>query len=54
MRIGVAMFSYCGELTFGITSDLEVTDLDVLVDGINEAWSSLSGPKVPISGDLRP
>ena len=54
VRIGVAMFSYCGELTFGITSDLDVTDLDVLVEGIDEAWSSLTGPKVPISGDLRP
>ena len=31
--IGVAMFSYCGVLTFGVTSDLDVTDLDVLVRG---------------------
>lgn len=43
VRIGVAMFSYCGELTFGITSDLEVADLDVLVEGIDAAWWSLVG-----------
>lgn len=54
VRIGVAMFSYCGELTFGITSDFDVTDLDVLVEGIDEAWSALAGPKVPAVGDLRP
>lgn len=52
--IGVAMFSYCGELTFGVTSDLDVTDLDVLVAGIEEGWWSLAGPKVPVVGDLRP
>jgi diacylglycerol O-acyltransferase / wax synthase len=52
--IGVAMFSYCGELTFGVTSDLDVTDLDVLVDGIEAGWWSLAGPKVPVSRDLRP
>jgi diacylglycerol O-acyltransferase / wax synthase len=56
--IGVAIFSYCGELTFGVTSDLDVTDLDVLVDGIEAAWWALAdtpaGPKVPVPGDLRP
>lgn len=54
VRIGVAMFSYRGELTFGLTSDLDVTDLDVLVTGIREAWSALAGPKVLAAGDLRP
>ena len=55
--IGVAIFSYCGELTFGVTSDLDVTDLDVLVDGIEAGWSALvstAGPKVPAPGDLGP
>jgi diacylglycerol O-acyltransferase / wax synthase len=52
--IGVAMFSYCGELTFGVTSDLDITDLDVLVEGIEAGWWSLTGPKVPLAGDLRP
>ena len=50
--IGVAMFSYCGELTFGVTSDLDVTDLDVLVEGIEEGWWSLAGPKVPVGEDV--
>ncbi|RYC13373.1 wax ester/triacylglycerol synthase family O-acyltransferase [Nocardioides zhouii] len=45
IRIGVAMFSYCGELTFGITSDLDVADLDVLVEGIDAAWWSLAGSR---------
>jgi hypothetical protein len=52
--IGVAIFSYCGELTFGVTGDLDVTDLDVLVEGIEAGWWSLAGPKVPVPGDLRP
>ena len=54
VRIGVAVFSYCGELTFGVTSDLDVTDLDVLVEGIEAGWWSLAGPKVPVAGDRRP
>jgi WS/DGAT/MGAT family acyltransferase len=45
--IGVAMFTYAGQLTFGVTADREVTDLDVLVDGIAAAWWSLAGTKVP-------
>jgi len=45
--IGVAMFSYCGVLTFGVTSDLDVTDLDVLVEGIEAGWWSLVGPMAP-------
>jgi WS/DGAT/MGAT family acyltransferase len=48
--IGVAMFSYCGVLTFGVTSDLDVTDLDVLVEGIEAAWWSLAGPNVLAGG----
>jgi hypothetical protein len=30
-------------LTFGVTSGLDVTDLDVLVDGIEAGWWSLAG-----------
>lgn len=51
VRIGVAVFSYCGELTFGVTSDLDVTDLDVLVRAIEAGWWSLAGPSVPAPGD---
>jgi len=47
--IGVAMFTYAGQLTFGVTSDHAVTDLDVLVDGIRTAWWALAGTKVPIA-----
>jgi diacylglycerol O-acyltransferase len=52
--IGVAMFTYAGQLTFGVTADRDVTDLDVLVDGITSAWWSLAGTKVPAPQDLRP
>jgi WS/DGAT/MGAT family acyltransferase len=47
--LGVAMFTYAGQLTFGVTADHAVTDLDVLVDGIRTAWWALAGTKVPIS-----
>lgn len=47
VRVGVAMFSYCGELTFGISGDRDVEDLDVLADGIEDAWWSLAGSFVP-------
>jgi len=47
VRIGVAIFSYDGKVTFGITGDWETTsDLDVLVRGIEEGMAqmlSLSG-----------
>jgi diacylglycerol O-acyltransferase len=45
--IGVAMFTYAGQLTFGVTGDRDVTDLDVLVDGIEAAWWELASTKVP-------
>jgi len=51
VRVGVAMFSYCGELTFGISADRDVDDLEVLADGIESAWWALAGPKVPAGGD---
>jgi diacylglycerol O-acyltransferase / wax synthase len=54
VRIGVAMFSYCDRLTFGVTGDAHVTDLDVLVEGIREGWQELSGAKVPAVEDLWP
>ena len=56
--IGVAMFTYAGELTFGVTVDRDVDDLGVLLDGITTAWWSLAGApagtKVPAPQDLRP
>ncbi|MBJ7356773.1 wax ester/triacylglycerol synthase family O-acyltransferase [Nocardioides sp.] len=50
--IGVAMFTYAGQLTFGVTADRAVSDLDVLVDGITSAWWSLAGTKVLGPQDL--
>lgn len=42
VRIGVAVFSYGGQLGFGLTGDYErVRDLDVLVDGIDDAFAEL-------------
>ena len=42
VRIGIAMFSYHGRLTFGLTGDFETTaDLDVLARGIDSSMAEL-------------
>ncbi|HXR29279.1 MAG TPA: wax ester/triacylglycerol synthase family O-acyltransferase [Solirubrobacteraceae bacterium] len=42
MRLGVAIFSYDGALTFGVTGDYDSTpDIDVLCKGIEQALSEL-------------
>lgn len=41
VQIGIAMFTYDGQITFGVTGDRDVADLDVLVDGIDAAWQAL-------------
>jgi diacylglycerol O-acyltransferase / wax synthase len=42
IRIGVAIFSYDGQLTFGVTADLgEVPDVEVLTDGITRGMEEL-------------
>lgn len=42
IRIGLAMFSYAGRLTFGVTSDRRTTpDVDVLVHGIEDGLAEL-------------
>lgn len=42
VRISIAMLSYHGDLTFGVTSDLESTpDIDVLITGIRTALAEL-------------
>jgi diacylglycerol O-acyltransferase / wax synthase len=42
MRIGVAIFSYNGEVNFGITGDYDsAPDLDVLAAGIEEGMTQL-------------
>jgi diacylglycerol O-acyltransferase len=42
VRIGVAIFSYAGQLTFGVTGDYETaSDIDVLAAGIEEGIQDL-------------
>jgi len=42
VRTGVAIFSYCGDLTFGITGDFAASpDLDVLARGIEDGVAEL-------------
>ena len=42
LRTGVCIFTYCGQVTFGITGDYDTTpDLDVLARGIEVAISRL-------------
>ncbi len=41
VRTGVAIYSYRDALTFGITADHRVTDLDVLADGITDSVAEL-------------
>jgi len=63
VRIAVAMFSYAGRLTFGITADHDVPDLDVLTKGIEDAWWELAdqegrahgtGPRTGRHGTFEP
>jgi len=42
VRIGVAIFSYCGTITFGLTGDFTANpDLDVLARGIEDGIAEL-------------
>jgi len=42
LRTGVSIFSYCGQVTFGITGDFDANpDLDVLARGIEEGLAEL-------------
>jgi diacylglycerol O-acyltransferase / wax synthase len=42
VRIGIAIFSYCGNLTFGVTGDFAANpDLDVLARGIEDGVAEL-------------
>jgi diacylglycerol O-acyltransferase len=51
VRIGVAIFSYNGALTFGVTGDYDTApDIDVLCEGIERALAELvdiTGPHAP-------
>jgi diacylglycerol O-acyltransferase / wax synthase len=42
MRIGVAIFSYYGEVNFGITGDYDgAADIDVLAGGIEDGMTQM-------------
>jgi diacylglycerol O-acyltransferase len=42
LRTGIAIFTYCGTVTFGITGDFAANpDLDILTDGIEDELSEL-------------
>jgi diacylglycerol O-acyltransferase len=42
VRIGIAIFSYAGRITFGITRDYEgAPDIDVLASGIEKGIADL-------------
>jgi diacylglycerol O-acyltransferase / wax synthase len=42
IRVGIAIFSYTGRLTFGLTADRDgIHDLDVLADGIDAGIAEL-------------
>jgi diacylglycerol O-acyltransferase len=41
MRVGVAVFSYDGDLTFGVTADDTVADVEVFCDGIEAGMTEL-------------
>jgi diacylglycerol O-acyltransferase / wax synthase len=55
IRTGIAIFSYDGQLTFGVTADYdEVPDVDVLADGIGRGVAELValGRGEPADGEL--
>ena len=42
MRTGISIFTYCGNVTFGITGDFAANpDLDVLAHGIEDGIAEL-------------
>jgi diacylglycerol O-acyltransferase / wax synthase len=57
VRVGIAIFSYDGAITFGVTGDFDTTpDLDVLCEGIEHAMAELvdlaeANPPQTVVGD---
>ncbi len=48
VRFGVAIFTYCGQVTFGITGDYDTSsDIDVLARGIEESLAELVKAAMP-------
>jgi diacylglycerol O-acyltransferase len=53
LRIGVSIFSYCGQLTFGVTGDYATTpDIDVLARGIEDGIGELVNAALKSAGTL--
>jgi diacylglycerol O-acyltransferase len=54
VRIGVAIFSYCDQITFGLTGDYDTTpDLDVLARGIADGVAGLLKAATESSGSCQ-
>jgi diacylglycerol O-acyltransferase len=53
LRTGVSIFSYCGQLTFGVTGDYATTpDINVLARGIEDGIGELMKTALqPLAGD---
>jgi WS/DGAT/MGAT family acyltransferase len=55
VRIGIAIFSYCGGLNFGVTGDYDTTpDIDVLCRGIDAGIQELLALSRGITADVAP
>jgi diacylglycerol O-acyltransferase len=58
LRTGVSIFTYCGNITFGITGDFDSSpDLNILAYGIEDGVAELlkaTGRATPASGRQRP
>jgi diacylglycerol O-acyltransferase len=55
LRTGIAIFSYCGRLTFGITGDYAANpDLDVLARGIETGIAELLAAAASIANGPEP
>ena len=53
VRIGVAIFSYCGQMTFGITGDYDSSpDLEVLGQGIRDGTAALLAAATRAQGSV--
>jgi WS/DGAT/MGAT family acyltransferase len=54
VRIGIAILSYCDQVTFGITGDRDSSpDIDVLVDGIQDSLAELVAAAQPKTAPAR-
>ena len=55
VRTGISIFTYCGNVTFGLTADYRTNpDLEVLARGIEDGFSELlkaAGHRHPASSD---